>query len=76
MLTVNIVAGANFSMYPDNTRLIVADPNPYFEKYFEENKAKFPNIKTETIIVAKGMDVVDMCSLALLCLLYKILLKN
>ena len=46
-------------MYPDNTRLIVADPNPYFERYFSENKAKFPNIKTETIIVAKGMNAAD-----------------
>lgn len=53
------IAGANFSMYPDNTRLVVADPNPYFEKYFNEHKAKFPNVKCETIIVAKGAEITD-----------------
>ena len=52
-----ILTGANFELYPNNTHLTVADPNPYFEKYFSENKAKFPNIKMETIIVAKGIDI-------------------
>ena len=52
-----ILTGANFELYPNNTLLTVADPNPYFEKYFSENKAKFPNIKMETIIVAKGIDI-------------------
>lgn len=57
ILEIGAGVGANFGMYPDNTRLIVADPNPYFEKYFRDNVAKFPNIKTSTIIVAKGEDI-------------------
>ncbi|KAG0718005.1 Methyltransferase-like protein 7A [Chionoecetes opilio] len=57
ILEIGAGVGTNFNMYPDHTRLIVADPNPYFEKYFIKNKSKFPNIKTETIIVAKGEDI-------------------
>lgn len=57
ILEIGAGIGANFDLYPNNTRLIVADPNPYFEKYFSENKANFPNIKIETIIVAKGEDI-------------------
>lgn len=50
------ISGANFIMYPDNTRLVVADPNPHFEQYFKDHKAKFPHIKCETVIVAKGTE--------------------
>lgn len=57
ILEIGAGVGANFALYPNNTRLIVADPNPYFEKYFTDNKAKFPNIKAETIIVAKGEEI-------------------
>lgn len=57
ILEIGAGVGANFIMYPDNTRLVVADPNPHFEQYFKDHKAKFPHIKCETVIIAKGEDI-------------------
>ncbi|XP_047741457.1 thiol S-methyltransferase METTL7B [Hyalella azteca] len=57
ILEVGVGTGTNFQFYPDGCHLVVVDPNPYFESYYNANKAKFPNIKTQEFIVAKGEDM-------------------
>ncbi|XP_071521394.1 thiol S-methyltransferase TMT1B-like, partial [Panulirus ornatus] len=57
ILEIGVGIGSNFSYYPDGCRLVVVDPNPYFAKYYNENRAKFPNIKSEAIIVSTGEDM-------------------
>lgn len=34
--------------------MVVVDPNPHFEKFYNNNRAKFPHIKSEEFIVAPG----------------------
>ena len=44
----------NFEYYPDNSRFVAVDPNPHFKKYYDENRSKFSNIKSEEIYVCTG----------------------
>ncbi|XP_045594755.2 thiol S-methyltransferase TMT1B [Procambarus clarkii] len=57
ILEIGVGIGTNFTYYPDGCQLIVVDPNPYFSKYFNENRAKFPNVKSESIIISTGEDM-------------------
>ncbi|XP_018013645.1 putative methyltransferase-like protein 7A [Hyalella azteca] len=57
ILEVGVGTGTNFKFYPEGSHLVVVDPNPYFESYYNANRAKFPNIKSEEFIVAKGEDM-------------------
>ncbi|KAK7076875.1 Methyltransferase domain [Halocaridina rubra] len=56
ILEVGAGVGTNFKFYPDGSRLVVVDPNPYFKKYFDENMSKF-KIKLEDVIIARGEDM-------------------
>lgn len=61
ILEVGVGTGLNFEYYPNGTRLVVVDPNPHFDKYYNENRSKFPNIHSEEIIVCYGehMDMIE-----------------
>ncbi|CAL4098667.1 unnamed protein product, partial [Meganyctiphanes norvegica] len=65
ILEIGVGTGLNFEFYPNGTRLVVVDPNPHFDKYYNENRAKFPNIHSEEIIVCYGedMDVIESNSI-------------
>uniref|UniRef100_A0A2P2HWY8 Methyltransferase-like protein 7A n=1 Tax=Hirondellea gigas TaxID=1518452 RepID=A0A2P2HWY8_9CRUS len=60
ILEIGVGTGTNFQFYPEGCHLVVVDPNPHFKKYYDANRAKFPQIKSEEIIVAGGenMDMV------------------
>ncbi len=49
--------GNNFEFYPRNCRVIALDRNSYFEKYFHENKSKFPNVFLEKYIIGSAEDM-------------------
>ncbi|KAB7505124.1 Methyltransferase-like protein 7A [Armadillidium nasatum] len=57
LLEVGVGTGTNFEYYPNGTHLIVIDPNPHFKKYYDENRKKFSNIKSEEIIVTTGEEM-------------------
>ncbi|XP_069156275.1 thiol S-methyltransferase TMT1A-like isoform X1 [Procambarus clarkii] len=54
ILEIGVGTGVNLAHYPDGSRLVVVDPNPYFKSYFDANRKKFPNIYSDEIIVASG----------------------
>uniref|UniRef100_A0A2P2I1Y4 Methyltransferase-like protein 7A n=1 Tax=Hirondellea gigas TaxID=1518452 RepID=A0A2P2I1Y4_9CRUS len=60
ILEIGAGTGTNFQFYPEGCHLVVVDQNPHFRKYYENNRANFPQIKSEEIIVAAGenMDMV------------------
>jgi len=43
--------------YPPSCHLTAVDPNPYFRRYYDANRANFPNIKAEDVIVGFGEDL-------------------
>ncbi len=49
--------GNNFEFYPRNCRVIALDCNSYFEKYFHENKSKFPDVSLEKYIIGSAEDM-------------------
>ena len=48
------LTGSNFQYFPDGCHLTVVDPNPNFRSYYNENRAKYPQIKSEEINVCGG----------------------
>ncbi|KAB7493758.1 Methyltransferase-like protein 7B [Armadillidium nasatum] len=57
LLEIGVGTGMNFGYYPNGTHLIVIDPNPHFKKYYDENRKKFSNIKSEEVIVTTGEEM-------------------
>ncbi|CAG0921155.1 unnamed protein product [Notodromas monacha] len=57
LVEVGVGSGANFKYLPSNCVMTVVDPNPHFQKLFEENKKKFPEIEVSKFIVAAGEDM-------------------
>jgi len=57
ILEIGVGTGTNFQWYPDGCHLTVVDPNPHFKSYYNNNRSKFPNIKSEEIIVGFGEDM-------------------
>jgi SAM-dependent methyltransferase len=57
ILEIGTGEGPNLKFYPNNTRLISVDCNPTFQAYLEKNQKKFPHVKFEKIVVAKGEDM-------------------
>lgn len=61
ILEIGVGTGVNFPHYPDGSHVVVVDPNPHFQSYFDANRKKFPNIHSEGIIVTTG-DKMEMIS--------------
>jgi ubiquinone/menaquinone biosynthesis C-methylase UbiE len=59
ILEIGTGEGPNLKWYPNNTRLISVDCNPTFKVYLEKNQKKFPHVKFEKIILARGEDIKD-----------------
>ncbi|XP_076044048.1 thiol S-methyltransferase TMT1A-like [Oratosquilla oratoria] len=57
ILEIGVGTGTNFKYYPNGSHLVVVDPNPFFAKYYDENRKNFPNITSEDILVMKGEDM-------------------
>lgn len=62
ILEIGPGGGKNFKYYPDNTSLICVDPNDSFQKYYEENKKKFPNVKTELFVISEAENLKEVKS--------------
>jgi len=56
LLEVGVGTGTNFQHYPP-CHLTVVDPNPHFRAYYDANRAQFPSISSEEIIVGFGEDM-------------------
>ncbi|CAG2162371.1 unnamed protein product [Oppiella nova] len=57
ILEIGPARGNNFEFYPSNCRIIALDYNSYFEKYFRQNKSKFPNILCEDFVNGMAEDM-------------------
>jgi ubiquinone/menaquinone biosynthesis C-methylase UbiE len=60
ILEVGVGSGANLKYFPQQSRLVVVDPNIYFEQYFNENKDKFPDIFLEKFIQCTGENMQEV----------------
>ncbi|GAB6023486.1 hypothetical protein CHUAL_008264 [Chamberlinius hualienensis] len=49
--------GNNFQFYPENSRLIVIEPNEYFDNRRARNLARYPTIRMEKLIHGFGEDM-------------------
>jgi len=54
ILELGVGSGTNLRYFPQQTRLIVADPNVYFRQYFLEQKHKFPDIFLEKYLPTRA----------------------
>jgi len=54
ILELGVGSGNNLKYYPQQCRLIVADPNVYFKQYFLEQKHRFPDIFLENYLVTRA----------------------
>lgn len=54
ILEIGVGTGVNFSHYPSGSHLMVVEPNPHFVKYYNDNRKKFPNIRSEEILKTTG----------------------
>ena len=57
ILEIGPARGNNFEFYPCNCRIIALDYNSYFEKYFRENKSKFPHIICDKFVNGMAEDM-------------------
>ena len=53
-------AGANFEFFPKNAKLMVVEPNAFFEPLFFENEKKYPDIQMDKFIVSKAEDMKEV----------------
>ncbi|XP_067139076.1 thiol S-methyltransferase TMT1B-like [Centruroides vittatus] len=60
ILEIGSGGGRNFKYYPQKTSLICVDPNDSYQKYFQENKSKFPNVKLDLFIHSEAEDMKEV----------------
>ncbi|XP_023219156.1 methyltransferase-like protein 7B [Centruroides sculpturatus] len=60
ILEIGAGGGSNFKYYPENTSLICVEPNNNFQKYFQENQSKFPNVKLDLFICSGAEDMKEI----------------
>ncbi|XP_023219141.1 uncharacterized protein LOC111621287 [Centruroides sculpturatus] len=60
ILEIGAGSGSNFKYYPENTSLICVEPNNNFQKYFQENQSKFPNVKLDLFICSGAEDMKEI----------------
>ena len=56
------MVGANFQFFPPNSKLIVVEPNAYFEPLFYERAEKHQNIKLEKFVLGHAEDMNEVQS--------------
>lgn len=52
-------SGANFKYMTRPAEILLVDPNPSFDQYFKENKAKYPNLDVHEFIQGYGEDLLE-----------------
>ncbi|KAI1297213.1 Methyltransferase-like protein 7A [Halotydeus destructor] len=62
ILEIGVGNGANLKYYPKGSRLTSVEPNPFFEKYFQDNLDQFPDTKVEQFITGKAEDMSSVAS--------------
>lgn len=63
--------GVNFAHFPSGSHLVVVDPNPHFQAYFDANKSKFTGIRPEKFIITTGL----CCCFCLIIITSKMILS-
>lgn len=60
VLEIGVGPGSNFKFYPQNSRAILVDPNPFFEKNLRKNCEEFSHIKLEQFVLGAGEDLSEV----------------
>lgn len=60
LLEIGIGSGVNLRFFPPQTRLIVVEPNPHFEEYFNKNAANHLDIKVDRFVRGTAEDMNDV----------------
>lgn len=60
VLEIGAGSGANFEFFPTNCKLMVVEPNAFFEPLFYENQSKYPNVKMDKFVVGSAEDMKDI----------------
>ncbi|CAL8116783.1 unnamed protein product [Orchesella dallaii] len=53
-------SGANMEYYPENTKLTVVEPNPFFKEHLESTLKKFPQVELERYLITGAEDMKDI----------------
>ncbi|CAL8101046.1 unnamed protein product [Orchesella dallaii] len=62
ILEIGAGPGANMEFFPKHTKLVVADPNPFFKQHIEATMRKFPEAELENYVVTGAEDMKDIPS--------------
>lgn len=60
ILEIGAGPGANFEFFPKNSKLMIVEPNAFFEPMFYENQHKYPDIKMEKFIINSAEDMKEI----------------
>lgn len=60
VIYTDLISGANFELFPPNTRLTVVEPNLFFQPVFEENHKKYPFVMLDRYIVGKAENMSEV----------------
>ncbi|EFX73758.1 hypothetical protein DAPPUDRAFT_109556 [Daphnia pulex] len=60
ILEIGAGPGANFEFFPKNSKLMVVEPNAFFEPLFFENENKYPDIQMDKFIVSNAEDMKEV----------------
>lgn len=60
MSILTYILGANFEIFPQNTRLTVVEPNRFFQPVFEENLKKYPSVIVDRYIIGRAEDMSEI----------------
>ena len=55
-----LILGANFEFFPPNSKLVVVEPNAFFEPMFYENQSKYPHVKMDKFVVGSAENMKDI----------------
>ncbi|CAL8116545.1 unnamed protein product [Orchesella dallaii] len=60
ILEIGAGSGANMEYYPENTKLTVVEPNPFFKEHLESTVKKFPGVELERYLITGAEDMKDI----------------
>lgn len=74
IVEIGVGTGTNLAYYPQGSRLISVEPNPYFESIFRANEAAFPNVEVERFVLGQAEDMTSIPSDSVDCVVSTLVL--